>query len=264
MLAEPLSKATGWLRDGWRPRPKSLPTMYDLPYESPEDGMPDLFHSIQPQLLSETFCPPTYPIGQVFVAADLYLYYDLQHPAWYKRPDWFTVLGVPRATELHELRFSYLIWQEKVAPYLIVELLSPGTEQEDLGETVPVRDQPPIKREVYEQRLKVPYYLVYSRHTLELRAFRWVKGRYREVKVTDQGLWLPQAQLGIGVWSGTYQLTHGSWLRFYDAQGRWISTKDEQIAAKDEQIAAEAQARLLAEQQVRALAAELAQMKAEI
>jgi hypothetical protein len=63
---------------------------------------------------------------------------------------------MPRATKLLELRFSYLIWQEKVAHYLIVELLSPGTAQGDLGETVPVRDQPPIKWEVYERRLKVP------------------------------------------------------------------------------------------------------------
>jgi Uma2 family endonuclease len=26
-----------------------------------------------------------------------------------------------------------VVWQEEIAPYLVVELLSPGTEDEDLG-----------------------------------------------------------------------------------------------------------------------------------
>lgn len=202
--------------------------MYDLPCESPEDGMPDLFHVIQPRLLSETFILPTYPNDRVLTATDLYLYYDAQHTAWYKRPDWFAVLGVPRDQQQQELRLSYLIWEEKVAPYVIVELLSPGTEKEDFGETdLPEPGEPPRKWDVYEQILKVPYYLIYGRYTNELHAYHLQKGQYRKLQVTGQGVWLPRAQLGIGVWKGKYDATEGLWLRCYDAQGNWIPTEKE-------------------------------------
>lgn len=75
----------------------SLPTMYDLPSENPEEpGLPDQFHDWQPQLLSQTFRPLAVPPDQVLTAADLNVYYDPNNPRYYKRPDWFAVLGVPR------------------------------------------------------------------------------------------------------------------------------------------------------------------------
>ena len=39
-------------------------------------------------------------------------------------------------------------WQEGTAPYLVVELLSPGTEHEDLGHTDRKQDEPPTKWKV--------------------------------------------------------------------------------------------------------------------
>jgi Uma2 family endonuclease len=101
-----------------------LPTMYDLPSEDPEEpGLPDQFHLWQPRLLDETFRPPTHPDDQIFVATGLNLYYDLHHPQWYKRPDWFAAVGVSRLYEGREPRLSYVIWQEGVDPFIVVELL---------------------------------------------------------------------------------------------------------------------------------------------
>lgn len=51
---------------------------------------------------------------------------------------------------------SIYLWQEGVAPFLMVELLSPGTEAEDLGQTLRVVGKPPTKWQVYEQILRVP------------------------------------------------------------------------------------------------------------
>jgi len=62
--------------------PDSLPTMYDLPSEGPEDGLPDHDHAIQPQLLSETFRAPRFSAKRTFTATDLYLYYDARHTNW--------------------------------------------------------------------------------------------------------------------------------------------------------------------------------------
>lgn len=85
----------------------TLPTMYDLPSEAPEElGLPDEFHLYQPQLLRETFQPPGWNPEIIFTAADLNLYYDLRHPNWYKRPDWFAVLGIPRLYDGNNLRLT--------------------------------------------------------------------------------------------------------------------------------------------------------------
>ncbi|MBM3223381.1 MAG: Uma2 family endonuclease [Candidatus Tectomicrobia bacterium] len=223
-----------------------LPTMYDLPSEDPEEpGLPDEFHNYQPRLLEETFLPPRYPPERIFVATDMNLYYDLDHPLWHKRPDWFAVLGVSRFYEDRDLRLSYVLWQERVTPYLVVELLSPGTEQEDLGRTQRSQENPPTKWEVYEQRLGVPYYVVFSRYTNTVRFFVRTGTVYRELSATDQRLWLPEAGLGIGLWSGMYHGLERQWLRFYDTEGQWIATPAEQA----DQRAAQADQRAEQERQ---------------
>ncbi len=86
------------------PPKEVLPTMYDLKSEDPkEPGLPDEFHDFQPQLLRDTFHPPNYRPDEVFVASDLNLYYDTRHYEWYKRPDWFAVVGNSRLYEDRDL-----------------------------------------------------------------------------------------------------------------------------------------------------------------
>ena len=215
---------------------ESLPTMYDLPSEDPEEpGLPDEFHYFQPQLLRETFRPPAVPTDRYFVATDLNLYYDVEHTNRYKRPDWFAVLDHTRLYEQRDLRLSYVIWQEQVAPYLVVELLSPGTEKEDLGQVQHGADGIPGKWEVYERWLRVPYYVVFSRYTDELQCFVLDGDRYQRRSVEDGYLWLDKAQLGLGLWTGAYQGIQRRWLRFCDVQGNWIATPTEQEQQRAEQ-----------------------------
>jgi Uma2 family endonuclease len=217
-----------------------LPTMYDLPSEDPEEpGLPDQFHIWQPRLLDETFRPPTHPDDQIFVATDLNLYYDLHHPLWYKRPDWFAVVGVSRLYEQRDLRLSYVIWQEGVDPFVVVELLSPGTEKEDLGQTLREINQPPTKWEVYEQILRVPYYVVLDRYTDAFKAFVLTGDRYVEQDLSEPKLWIESLQLGLGVWLGTYQGLERLWLRWYGADGNWILTPAEQERQRAERLAAQ-------------------------
>lgn len=74
-----------------------LPTMFDLPSESLEEsGLPDEFRDLQPQLLSRTLHLTGYRRDHYFTVSDLNLYYDPDHPLWYKRADWFLAVGVPR------------------------------------------------------------------------------------------------------------------------------------------------------------------------
>lgn len=228
--------------------------MYDLPSEAPEEpGLPDEFHDLQPQLLSATLRLSQYSDSEFFTGTDLKLYYDVRHPQWYKRPDWFLALGVERLYNGTDLRSSYVIWQEGITPFVVVELLSPGTEKEDLGDrsestatiegpaipkivSMPLT-QPPSKWQVYEQILRVPYYLVFSRYTDRLRFFKLEGGSYQEQNVDSQNprIWIPEINLGIGLWQGQFEGIERQWLRWYDAQNRWIPTdaeRAERLAAR--------------------------------
>ncbi|MEH1919645.1 Uma2 family endonuclease [Nostoc sp.] len=223
-----------------RPAKETLPTMYDLPSEYPEDsGLPDEFHLFQPQLLRETFYPPNYPAEEVFVATDINLYYDLRHTLWYKRPDWFAAVGVSRLYEQQNLRLSYVIWQEGVAPFVVVELLSPGTEKEDLGQTLREINQPPTKWEVYERILRVPYYIVFDRYTDKLQVFQLVADRYSELDLNTPRVWMPGLELGLGLWQGSYQGIERLWLRWYDASGNWLPTPLERESQRANRLAAQ-------------------------
>ena len=109
--------------------------MYSLPSEFPrEPGLPDVYHDLQPALLSATLRLTNYGAENRFTGSDLNLYYDKAHRLWHKRPDWFLALDVPYLYNGTDLRESYVAWDEKEThPYLIVELLSPGTAKQDLG-----------------------------------------------------------------------------------------------------------------------------------
>jgi Uma2 family endonuclease len=253
----------------------TLPTMYDLPSEDPlEPGLPDEFHGLQPQLLSRTLRLKNYENDQIFTGTDLNLYYDVRHTLWHKRPDWFLVLGIPRLYEETDLRSSYVVWQEGVNPFVVVELLSPGTEKEDLGEYAElepmvdkitseqqkitsyeseqnngqaVKETPPKKWDVYERILRVPYYAVFSRYTNRLRGFKLEGGRYQEQTISSENprFWIPEIELGLGVWQGEFEgITR---------PGNWVLTDTEQERQLREQ---ERQKRLKLTEKLRSLSPE--------
>lgn len=236
-----------------------LPTMYDLPSEDPEEpGLPDEFHDLQPQLLSRALSLTSYSRENCFTASDLNLYYNVRHPLWHKRPDWFLVVDVPRLYEQRDLRRSYVLWQEGNPPYVIVEFLSPGTEAEDLGrfcdETVDrpegeltspaatassedpqeARAKPPGKFEVYETHLRVPHYFVYSRFTQCLRYFKLEGGQYQEQLLNPELplIWLADLEIGLGIWQGEFEGVAAAWLRWCDQAGNWLLTDTEQAQAQ--------------------------------
>ncbi|MEA5554287.1 Uma2 family endonuclease [Anabaena cylindrica UHCC 0172] len=223
---------------------ENLPTMYDLPSENPEEkGLPDEFHFLQPLLLYLTFQPINWSPELVYNAADMNLYYDLEHPLWYKRPDWFGVVGVSRLYRGEDLRLSYVTWQERVNPFVVVELLSPGTENEDLGNKESQKDKPPTKWEVYERILRIPYYIVFSRYTNELRAFHLVGGHYEPMNLIANLLQMPELGLSLGLWEGSFRGVSKLWLRWFTLAGELIPEPTEEVnAATERAIFAEQEA----------------------
>jgi Uma2 family endonuclease len=223
-----------------------LPTMLDLPSDHPEDpGLPDEFHGLQPQLLSETLKLSGYTPMERFNAFDLNLYYDPTHTQWYKRPDWFLVVGTTRLYRGQSSRSSYVVWDEGVPPIVVVEFLSPSTEAEDLGRFAvnppkSKRTQPPAKFTVYEQILKIPNYIVFNQVTGQIRFFRLINDQYQEQAIapTNPRLWIPELAIGLALWSGEYRELHQPWLRWCDQTGHLFPTLEESTAAATAAIAA--------------------------
>ena len=202
-----------------------------------------------------------------------------------KRPDWFLVRDVPRLYEGTDLRDSYVVWLEGEKPLVVIELLSPGTEKEDLDkyaldnieltttsslESIAnseskqndgqiVKETPPNKWHVYEWILRVPYYAVYNRYTNHLRVFLLEGGRYREC-ITDSGnprFWMRGLKLGLGIWQGEFEGMTRQWLRWYDSDGNWLLT-DTELAVREAEL--EQQKRLKLTEKLRSLTDE--QLKA--
>ncbi|NJM58764.1 MAG: Uma2 family endonuclease [Synechococcales cyanobacterium RU_4_20] len=235
--------------------------MCDLPSEFPrEPGLPDVYHDLQPALLSATLRLSQYATQERFSGSDLNLYYDKAHRLWHKRPDWFLAVDVPLLYDGTDLRDSYVAWDPKeTAPSVIIELLSPGTAKQDLGPfygnddepdpaVVPVPEidhylvaletdnggdpkpvKPPVKWTVYEAILQVPYYIVFDRRTLKLWFFRWINGKYERQSLNAENprLWIDRLGIGLGLWEGTYCDVQRTWLRWCDAEGHWLPTPEE-------------------------------------
>ena len=184
----------------------ALPTMEDLPSEfEDEEALPDEFHAFLAYLLLDTFRPPQFLPDRYFSAMDMYLYYRAQPTLHGLRPDWFGVVGVPLLRRGQQ-RTSFVVWEEQATPLIIVEALSRGTAKTDLGRgALPARGAPP-KWEVYEQHVRVPYYVTVNHHRepVEVKFFRHDGVRLREVAAEGGRLWMPEAGLGIGVWRGRF------------------------------------------------------------
>ncbi len=127
---------------------------------------------------------------------------------------------------------------------MVVELLSPGTEDEDLGtRRESAADKPPSKWEVYERILRIPYYIVFSRYTNELRAFQLVGGHYEPMNLTDGCLLMPEINLSLGLWQGSFRDIERLWLRWFTLEGELIPAPTESaVAATQRAIIAEQEA----------------------
>ncbi|WP_347277248.1 Uma2 family endonuclease [Leptolyngbya sp. FACHB-671] len=142
--------------------------------------------------------------------------------------------------------------RRQVSLCVIVEFLSPGTEADALGRfhsAVTTATSPELngessqnirplgKLEVYEQYLRVPHYIVYSRYTRQLRYFKLEGGQYQEQPVGEVApfIWLDDLEIGLGIWQGEFEGVPDSWLRWCDREGNWLLTDTEQEQFEKEQ-----------------------------
>jgi len=179
----------------------------------------------------------------VFVGANLFLYYRRGDPRAVVAPDGFVVKGVPKLLAGNCRRRKYLLWEEGQAPCFVLETTSESTRAQDVK-----------KKDVYEA-LGVDEYFQFDPLgdylSPRLQGFRLVGSRYRPLRPRPDGSLLSQA-------TGTVFRPEGSQLRLSDAvTGAPLLRQEEEAKARRR---AEAE-RDQAEERIRALEGELARLR---
>jgi Uma2 family endonuclease len=169
-------------------------------------------------LFDERHTDGNYCIGQ-----DSGIYWRLTQPPekGAEAPDWFYVPNVPPNLD-GKPRRSYVMWQEYVAPLIVIEFVSgDGTEE---------RDKTPLKGKfwVYEQAIRVPYYAIYEVKKAQVEVY-FLKANFYELITPNERGNYPINSLGVelGIWQGLYQNQNLPWLRWWDSEGNLLLTGEE-------------------------------------
>jgi Uma2 family endonuclease len=156
-----------------------------------------------------------------FFGIDMGIYYHPDEPPIV--PDAFLSLGVERFYD-EELRPSYVLWDEKVVPSFVLEVVSPTYRKEYSD-----------KLADYESR-GVLYYAIYSsrrRRKPRLEVHKLVNGKY-ELQPGNP-VWMPEIGLGIGCERGNYSGVPREWLYWYDEEGNRYLTPEEKVKQEAQQ-----------------------------
>ncbi|PIE20170.1 MAG: hypothetical protein CSA66_01285 [Proteobacteria bacterium] len=176
----------------------------------------------------------------MFVGANVPLYYSAlqMRSRDFRVPDLLVVLEAEPKQE----RPFWVVWEEGgQRPNLVVEVVSPSTEDQDRG----------AKMRIYSKVLAVPEYYIHDLQAGRLDGYTLdAKQAYVPIAADDRGR-LPSAQLGgaFGVVRERYDGHDAFWLRLFEADGRRSPTaaEFERERAELERERAEALAARLAE-----------------
>lgn len=193
-----------------------------------------------------------HPDGQFCIGQDSGIYWRITEPPLdgCKAPDWFYVPNVPPMLN-GQIRRSYVLWQEIIAPMIVLEFVS--------GNGLEERDDTPMSGKfwVYEQAIRVPFYGIYEVSKASVELYNLINGRYQLVAANERDRY-PITPLGVelGIWQGRYQNVELPWLRWWDEQGNLLLTGEERVEQEriEKELAQQRAERLVA--QLRALGVE--------
>jgi Uma2 family endonuclease len=205
---------------------RQLPTAEDLP-DSDETPVDNELQNHIPNVLLNLLMWIWRDRQDWFFGVDMCYYYEanIQEPKKSKSivPDGFLAIGVPQLKS-EGGRLSYVLWQERVKPILVLEVIS----KEYNGEY----DQ---KLRQY-QALGIIYYVIYNslsgrrglykRHE-SLEVYKLINGKYEllpsvtllsESGKSESGkvIWIPEINLGIGCERHILGNWERDWLYWYD------------------------------------------------
>ncbi|MGH9843741.1 MAG: Uma2 family endonuclease [Blastocatellia bacterium] len=186
-----------------------LPTQHELPYDDGEPMESDR-HVLQMVLLIETLRRHWEKRETGYCAGNMFVYFSPEQlkNRDFRGPDFFVVRDAPRGE-----RKSWVVWDEKLRPDVVIELLSESTAEFDKHE----------KKEVYQNELRVPDYFWYDPFSGELAGFTLKDGVYQPLDPDEQGrLIIPSLGLALVRREGTYKDLEVTWLRFETQDGQLL------------------------------------------
>lgn len=237
--------------------PASLPDHTQLP-DSDGKFVKNFQEPPEGDLLTDCITPilqQFHPDGQYCIGRDSGIYWRLTEPPeapekGAEAPDWFYVPDVPPVLN-GEVRRSYVLWKEFVAPLIVLEFVSGDGREE--------RDTTRYKGKfwVYEQAIRVPFYGIYESKKSLVEVYQLVNGRYQLIPTNERNHY-PIAPLGVelGIWQGQYQNVEFPWLRWWDAQGNLLLTAEERLEREQQRANQEQQRAERLAAQLRALGIE--------
>lgn len=209
-----------------------------------------------------------HPDGHYAIGQDCGIYWRQTEPPekGAEAPDWFYVPDVPPLLS-GEIRRSYVLWKEFVAPWIAIEFAS-GNGSEERDRTPLLRTDKgeftkPGKFWVYERIIRVPYYAIYEISKGHLEVYILVKGSYQLMAANAQGRYpIDLLDVELGIWTGEYLRQGQSWLRWWDKQGQLLPTGRE-LAAQAQELTVQAQEIAAQEREITAQAINAAQAERE-
>ena len=188
--------------------------------------------------------------GRYCIGQDSGIYWRMMEPPekGAEAPDWFYVPNVSPLLD-GEYRRSYVLWKEFVAPLIAIEFVS-GNGSEERDATAPSETEKAGKFWVYEQAIRIPFYVVFDAWKDNLEAYQLVNGRYVQMKPNDRKHY-PISPMCVEI--GLQQVGTTTWLRWWDDTGNLLLTGDERAvqaeAIADQQSAIAVQQSAIADQE---------------
>ena len=165
-----------------------------------------------------------HPDGRYCIGQDSGIYWRLIEPPekGSEAPDWFYVPNVSPLLD-GEYRRSYVLWKEFIAPLIAIEFVS-GNGSEERDTTPPSETEKAGKFWVYEQAIRIPFYVIFDAWKDHLEAYQLVSGRYVKMEPNDRGHF-EIAPMAVEI--GMQQQGTTVWLRWWDDSGNLLLTGDE-------------------------------------
>jgi len=204
----------------------SLPDHTQLP-ESNGTFVKNFQEHPQSLLLTDSIEPvlqQIHPDGHYCIGQDSGIYWRITDPPerGAEAPDWFYVPNVPATLE-GQFRRSYVLWQEHIAPLLVLEFVSGDGSEE--------RDITPWKGKfwIYEQVIRPAFYGIYEVKQARVEVYHFVENHYEQIPGNERGHYpIPQMRAELGIWQGQYQNLDLPWLRWWDLDGNLLLMGHEQ------------------------------------
>ena len=148
-----------------------------------------------------------------YVSGNICLYYEQGNPRKMISPDALLCRSQPKSEKR-----VYLAWKEDSQLDLVMEFSSASTKRVDHHK----------KKQIYAERLQVPYYLIFDPHALYLHLFEWTPHGYQVAEANAKGHWeMPLLGLEVGL-----ELPNS--LRLFNARGYPILKSVEREAKRAE------------------------------